>query len=364
MSILVLILIIGFSVLIFTALVLRFVLLFNYKLEKVPRLNEVEINKDFILLRDGETIDSYSFFSQKSDVLFIFFHGFGAHLHQFDWLKRYCQKHHFSLILPSRRHSGKNVDHVGTKYNLGIEANDYFDISQKARQMFPKHKIIVLGHSLGAALLAEFASWKKTQKLQLQFVIINTLTNFRALNPFNFIENSWKGIGLFFYGFFFKRRQILQLQPWTSLLLLHCCNNCNNQYLKKITDLVKKYEFQPKILRKKLVPYKLCVRKLPFYYFTNFLTIFYNTFRNLSKNKVDQIWIVQGKEDDYSNSKLVRKNQVRLDKKDNCNFLYIDDFGHGFLYEDTSDEDNWWIFDIIVDAVVANKTSFSELTEK
>lgn len=51
-------------------------------------------------------------------------------------------------------------------------------------------EIIVLGHSLGAALLAEYIGRTSTQQLPIKFVLINSLTKFQTLNPFNFIEKS------------------------------------------------------------------------------------------------------------------------------------------------------------------------------
>lgn len=355
MSPLAIVLTVIFSLIFLSYVVFRLLALFNYRWQKVAVTNEVQINQNFVLLRDGETLDSYFDLNKKTNVLLIFFHGFGVHMHQFDWLKKYCQQRNFSLLLPSRRHSGKNISRKNAKYNLGIEAHDFYDIVKKARQMLPNHEIIVLGHSLAAGILAEFVGWKKTQAINAKFVLINTLTKFKVLNPANFLQNNWRARLRFLSAILFNSSQPLPLETWTNFLLLHCCNGCDDQRLKVVWQLVKKYEFQPETLAKALRPYKLCVRQLPLYYFANFWSIFFWTFRNLRKNRVNQIWVVQGQQDAYSNPKRVMKNDIKMQKKDNCRFLYIEDFGHGFFHGQTF-EQNALIFDKIINAVLEKES--------
>ena len=355
MSLLVILLIVFSVLFLIVFLGIRVVFLFNYKLEKVPQTHQVEINQNFIVLRDGETLDSYLFVSKKTKTLLIFFHGFGAHLHEFDWLKEYCKKRNYSLILPSRRHSGKNIDHADAKYNLGIEADDFTDIVRKAQQMFSQHQIIVLGHSLGAGLLAEMLGRKETQKLKAKFVLINTVTRYGALNPTNFINKTWVDTFRFWFAVFWKANIFLKFQPWVTYFLLHCCQGCNNQHLFKLWKLFEKYKSQPEKLKQKFSSLKLCVRKFPFYYFSNFLSLFYYNFRNLSKNKVNQIWIVQGEKDDFADLKRVQTNNVRMKTIDNCHFLYFSNFEHGFFAWNPHQK-YWQIFDTIINSALSQKT--------
>lgn len=189
-------------VILIVSLVILIIVYILYRIYQIFHIDyHWEVNRHFpqwsnegIITRDNYFLHTEFKFIDNSEYIIIGVHGMGASLTDFKPAAKFFTSHGISFLSFDQRGWGENEK---WKYHtLGTTINDIKDIIIVLNERYPNKKILLMGESLGSALIA--LAIKKLPKMIDGAILTNFVTKKQILRikPVLFFQAIW---GFLFY---------------------------------------------------------------------------------------------------------------------------------------------------------------------
>ncbi len=98
----------------------------------------------------------YKFYLSKSEKTIIFTHGYGEYSKRYEEMVDFFIKNNFNVLIYDLRGHGCSKGFIGHVFNFSEYLDDLEILIKKITKEYPKHKIILGGHSLGGLITLSF----------------------------------------------------------------------------------------------------------------------------------------------------------------------------------------------------------------
>lgn len=264
-------------------LIYRINLIFKIECNHIKIKAEPKLSKNKIIFRDGYEADYTKSIFLSSERIFILFHGLNSCSFELKNVEIFLKSKNESVINFNQRNWGdnKNVE----CYHFGTLIDDYYDLIKIAKKKYPKKKIVLIGHSMGAVVLNYLFKKYKNLNSEIKIIMINYPTKY-FVDIDNFIFNKNKSFFHFFLnGLIFNKKIKLKFLNAES----------RKKIVKNKTLFIQNDIF--------------VIRNLPFYFFTSFIYLMFSFKKTLSNNKKNKFLIFIGSKDEFTNWKTLNKHK-------------------------------------------------------
>lgn len=287
---------------------IRYFILIKIKIKSYKKQKQAIWNDNYITLSDKYNVNYFSNFLPNMKTIIIGVHGLGCDKEDFKLAAKYFSEKNIGVFSFDQRGFG---DNLSWKYkNLGIIIDDINEITKLIKNKYPNVKIVLLGESLGAALVG----WMNIYGYNIDGIILsNFVTNFYPIkiNQKVFLQT--------LKGFFINSNTMINLffDPKLISNNKEYINLTNKRFTKnKGTNI--KLLLQARYMSKRVA---------------KIITV--------QNDAQIPVLIVQSKEDIFSNSKQITKNE-KLWRQENITFRLLAQGKHALLNE----PNNAQLFDI------------------
>ena len=222
-----------------------FLVYFDHSTSNKKTLRKPAFTKDKtkIIMNDGYPLNCKLKAYAKSRYFFICFHGLNGSISDFAWFANIARKNSLSFLIFEQRNFGDNTPNSSFDFKRNLI--DCWTIIKLIKHQYPRAKIILLGHSLGSALITHLILLPKVRRLIYGYIFTGLVISRKVYNPFVFLEFNLKNLVRLFFGLFFNSRKVISLRTF----------NHNRQLGVPIRSQKKIYS-------------TLTQRKIPLYFFT------------------------------------------------------------------------------------------------
>ena len=227
-----------------------------------------------IILDDGYELTYNMAIYPESTHFFIGFHGLGASKESFGWFVKHARENRYSYLFFDQRNFGQNQPNATFDFKrLIIDCQKIIQLVHK--QYAQNQRIVLIGHSLGAAIIAELTCQPAIQKLVFGCIFIGCVFK-RHINPFIFFELSFKNVLNLILAVLFSRNRVIAPNFPKNLRTIY--------YQEYVTNIKK--------------------REIPLYYYSQSLQLSRNFAQNLADSQVKNLLVFRLGRDFFANLKL------------------------------------------------------------
>ncbi len=169
-------------------------------------------DKSKIIMNDGYSLHCQLQTRSKSKYFFICFHGLNGSMNDFGWFTKVARRHAWSFCRFDQRNFGKNPANSSFDFKRNLE--DGWAIIKLVKQTDPEVKIILLGHSLGSALITHLTLLPKVRRAVYGYVFTGIVVSRKLYNPFVFLEFNLKNFLSLIIGLFFYSQKVISLRTF------------------------------------------------------------------------------------------------------------------------------------------------------
>ena len=195
-----------------------FLVFYNYSKEQFRHKPRLNLKTQKILLSDGYQLAYRFTTASQSKYLFICFHGLNGDMNDFRWFFKFAQNHRFSCVIFDQRNFGKNPRN--SSFDLKQNLNDLITVIKLFKKHFPSQKMILVGHSLGTALLTHLMRLPAINRIVYAYVLTGIVISRKVYNPFVFLDFNLRNLISLVIGLLFYSQKVISLRNFNRNVAL------------------------------------------------------------------------------------------------------------------------------------------------